>query len=77
MSFCDKKCQLMLEKVNLEKRELELLFNEYESAWKCCETGGNMTDQGFCSYEWQDKVIKFSSNNYPKNPFARKYSLII
>ena len=59
MSLCDKKCQIKLDKVNLEKRELEMMFNEYETAWRCCSTGGNMTDQGFCSYEWQDKVKYF------------------
>ena len=56
MSFCDKKCSIQLDKLKLEKKELELLFADYQNAWECCEKGGNFTNQGYCSYEWQDKV---------------------
>ena len=60
MSFCDKKCSIQLDKLKLEKKELELLFADYQNAWECCEKGGNFTNQGYCSYEWQDKVKNFS-----------------
>ena len=56
MSFCDKKCSVKLEKIAVEKKELELLFSEYQHAWECCVKGGNLTEQGYCSYEWQNKV---------------------
>ena len=42
--------------MKVEKKELELLFGQYQHAWECCEKGGNFTSQGYCSYEWQDKV---------------------
>ena len=57
MDFANKKCGIELDKIKLEKKELELMFIEYQHAWECCEQGGNFTSQGFCSYEWQDKVI--------------------
>lgn len=63
MSFCDKKCSIELEKMKVEKKELELLFSEYQHAWECCEKGGNFTNQGYCSYEWQDKVRNSINKN--------------
>ena len=65
MAFCDKKCEIKLEKEKVERKELELLFKEYQYAWECCNQGGNLTEMGYCSYEWQNKVsniTKFESS---------------
>ena len=61
MTFYDQRCELNLEKERVEKKKLELLFQEYQYAWDCCSKGGNITDAGYCSYEWQNKVSSYFS----------------
>ena len=71
MDFANKKCGIELEKIKVEKKELELMFAEYQHAWECCEKGGNFTSQGYCSYEWQNKVnISFIQKLALKTAFS-------
>ena len=56
MAFYDQKCEIRLEKEKIEKKELEVLMQEYQYAWDCCFKGGNITDAGYCSYEWKNQV---------------------
>ena len=62
MAFSGQKCEARLEKEKAEKKELEILFQEYQYAWDCCTKGGNFTDAGYCSYEWQNEVRSLKRN---------------
>ena len=56
-NFQCSKLELALASEKLENEQLRQMIQQYQLAWECCEQGGNSSEQGVCSFEWQSKVI--------------------
>ena len=55
--FQNSKLELELASEKLENEQLKQMIQQYQLAWECCEQGGNSSQDGICSFEWQSKVF--------------------
>ena len=57
-NFQSSKLELALASEKLENEQLRRMIQQYQLAWECCEQGGNSSQEGICSFEWQSKVCE-------------------